>query len=55
MKIELNQVTVRELFEVYEADGHDGVVSFAGKLGRFYVNGNRKYARIVICRKKAEQ
>lgn len=30
MKIELNQVTVRELFEGYEADGHGGVVGNGG-------------------------
>lgn len=34
-------------FEIIGAD-----TDFAGKLGRFYVNGNRKYARIVIRHKK---
>ena len=34
-------------FEIVGADSE-----FTGKLGRFYVNGNRKYARIVIRHKK---
>ncbi|MCY3864638.1 MAG: modification methylase, partial [Chloroflexi bacterium] len=35
-----------EQFEIVGAD-----TEFTGKLGRFYVRGNRKYARIVIRRK----
>ena len=36
-----------EQFEILGAD-----TEFAGKLGRFYVNGNRKYARLVIRRRE---
>ena len=36
-----------EQFEILGAD-----TEFAGKLGRFYVNGNRKYARLVIQRRR---
>ena len=37
-------------FEIVGAD-----TEFTGKLGRFYVNGNRKYARIVIRNKRLFQ
>ena len=49
MKIELLDLTVRDLVEGYHDDG--GVVDFAGKLGRFYVRGDRIYVRTVIRRK----
>ena len=39
-----------EQFEIVGAD-----TEFTGKLGRFYVNGNRKYARIVIRRKRLQE
>ena len=39
-----------EQFEIVGAD-----TWFTGKLGRFYVNGKRKYARIVIRRKDAQK
>ena len=46
MKVELIDFTVRELVE-----GYDGVVGNGGKLDRFYVRGDRKYARVVVRRK----
>lgn len=50
MKIELNDITVRELVEGYEDDG--GVFGYVGKLGRFYVRGDSEYARIVVRHRK---
>ena len=32
MKIQLHEITVRELVEGYEDDGHDGVRGFGGAL-----------------------
>ena len=32
MRIQLHEITVRELVECYEDDGHDGVRGFGGKL-----------------------
>ncbi len=52
MKIELLELTVRDLVEGYHDDGEGGVASYGGKLGRFYVNGKRKYARIVVRRRR---
>ena len=42
MKIQQLDLTVRDLVAGYRDDGEGGVV------GKFYVNGKRKYARIVI-------
>ena len=55
MKIQQLDLTVRDLVAGYRDDGDgDGGADtdFADKLSRFYVNGNRKYARIVIRRKE---
>ncbi|MCY3797742.1 MAG: hypothetical protein OXG84_08035 [Chloroflexi bacterium] len=51
MKIQQLGLTVRDLVAGCHDDDDGGVVDFAGKLGRFYVRGDRKYARIVISRK----
>lgn len=48
MNIQQFDPTVSDLVAGYQDDGYDGVVDFAGKLNRFYVRGDRKYARIVI-------
>ena len=45
MKIELLDLTVQDLVAGYFDDGDGGLVGFRGKLGRFYVKGDRKYAR----------
>ncbi len=52
MKIELIDLTVRDRVEDFSADGEGGVVDYGGKFGRFYVRGDRKYARIVTQRKR---
>ena len=51
MKIELIDLSVRDLVAGYH---DDGVVDFAGNLGRFYVRGDRKYGRIVFRRRSGK-
>ncbi len=53
MKIQLIDLTVRDLVAGYHDDGEGGVRGYGGKLGRFYVRGDRKYARIVVRRRGA--
>ena len=48
MKIELLDLSIRDLVAGYRDDGDGGVRGYGGQLGRFYVRGDRKYARIVI-------
>lgn len=50
MKTRLHDFTVRERVAGYEDE--DGMVGYGGKLGRFYIRGERKYAWSVICRRR---
>ncbi len=48
MKIELHDLTIRQLVEGYRDDGKD---RYGGTLGRFRLNGQKKYAWIIIRRR----
>ena len=52
MRIELIDITVRDLVAGYHDDGSVGVVGYGGKLDRFYVRGDRKYAWVVVRRRR---
>ncbi len=56
MNIKQLDLTVRDLVDGYKdnskTDG--GEVGYDSRLGRFCVNGNRKYGRIVIRRKRSQ-
>ena len=52
MRVTPKKITVRELVDGYEENPDGRIVGWGGKIDRGYVNGERKYSRILIRNKR---